>query len=168
MRPPSIELLVERPLRGILHSYGTGFVLIGIAVLLLMEPVGQHASSPSPPAPAVIPLPSGGSGASLLAQARASFAEVGSGRTHVPSECANVLQAQYPEVSPGQRSLKEACAYAEARESVSEPGWVLGSQNPPFFYLYDFVLTYDSSDQYVLLFGDPVLPSASAPSETWA
>lgn len=81
--------------------------------------------------------------------------------------CATVNQANYPEVNAHQRALKESCAYAAARASVSAPGWVSEAGGPPSFYLYDFVMTYDSADQYVLLFGDPILPSASAPPQTW-
>jgi hypothetical protein len=85
----------------------------------------------------------------------------------LPTRCANVGQANYPEVNPKQRALKEECAYDAARASVSVPGWVSESANPPSFYLYDFVMTYDSTDGYVVLFGAPVLPSATAPAETW-
>jgi hypothetical protein len=147
--------------------------LLALCVLLLL-PSGTLGFQPSADH-ARLPVAAGSSGplysnsaAMLVAEAKASLAQTSAPPNQIPAACAQVHQAQYPELSPGQWTINARCAYEEARASVSAAGWVLGTGNPPPFYLYDFVVAYDSTDHYVVLFGAPVSASPAAPAETWS
>lgn len=145
-------------------------VILGLVFLLpaAANATGVHGSQMSSPAIQDQNAPGNSpGGAVLVSEAKASLSHSSSLPLGAPGSCAGVRQSAYPEVSPVQWRLDAECAYADARASASVPGWINLARNPPPFYLHDFVLMYDSSDKYVLLFGDPVLSSATAPAQTW-
>jgi hypothetical protein len=153
-------------------SLGLAFLSVGVLALLLPSASPLTAGQTANPmrGPAVAPgihQPQRTTGAALLASAEATLPSTQGITPEAPRGCAGVHQAAYVEVSPASRAKDQRCAYLQARDSLASAGWVQGGNTPPAFYLYDFVLTYDSSDGYALLFGDPVLSSAAAPPETW-
>jgi hypothetical protein len=146
-------------------------VALGLAFLLLPSSfelaIPGSPGYPSPAAGVPHSLVAASNPSTALANARRSLqASLATGQ--VPAAgCVGVHQAQYPEVNPVQRQKDLRCAYLAGRASAAARGWVNAADNPPAFYLYDFVFSYDSSDGYVVLFGQPIAVSPSAPPETW-
>jgi hypothetical protein len=95
----------------------------------------------------------------------------GTGASHptVSKQCQGVNPDELIPSRPAEwnRTLDCAAQYAAAT-SGAVPGWAPGSSVPPAFEAYSFTMTYDASDQYLLLFG--TTGSNTAPfngTETW-